>query len=326
MEMIYSPEKLINKKKDSIFVFLGGPIQGTTDWRSELPDIPGVTYINPRRKDLSDFNWDVQVEWETLGLRVSDIVLFWIPPMTEYDSSRDYAQTTRMELLENLARGKNVILGISPGIHASRYMEYKYEYYTGKKAHSTIEACIEEIRNATKPEHKRVYFTSDTHFSSDRALELSKRPFRDVEDMDLSMIERWNKVVKPWDVVYHLGDFGDFKWVDYLNGEIRFLPGNYEKDIDIKELDKYSFDVIYQYHEPVIYKDMLLGHEPCFVKSLESLDKKFCLFGHIHGRQKVKDFGFDVGVDANNFTPVSEEEVNFYREAIEKYYDKEVFI
>jgi calcineurin-like phosphoesterase family protein len=323
MEIIYSPEKLINKKKSSIFVFLGGPIQGTTDWRENLPEIPGVTYINPRRRDLTDFNWDAQVEWETLGLRVSDIVLFWIPPMTDPDPSRDYAQTTRMELLENLAREKTIVLGISPGIHASRYIEYKYTYYTGKKAHSTLEACIEEIKELCKPKERQVFFTSDTHFSSDRALELSKRPFRDVLDMDLSMIERWNKVVKPWDVVYHLGDFGDFKWLQYLNGKIRFLPGNYEKDITTFPDD---FEISYQYHEPVLYNSWLLGHEPSFVNSLESIDHDFCLFGHIHGRQKIKKFGLDVGVDANNFTPVSEEEVKFYKTAIEKYYDNEVFI
>lgn len=318
--MIYSPDKIINKKKDSIFVFLGGPIQGTTDWRKSMPDIPGITWINPRRENIGpDFDWNAQVEWETLGLRISDLVLFWIPPMTEADPSRDYAQTTRMEFMENLSRGKRIVLGISPGIHAKRYMEYKY----GKSAHETLEDCIEEIRALCKKEPKRVYFTSDTHFSSDRALELSKRPFKSVKEMDLTMIERWNGLVKPWDTIYHLGDFGDFKWVDYLNGNIHFLPGNYEKDIVIP--DNLAFDTVYQYHEPVLYNGWVLGHEPCFTKSLESLGS-FSLFGHIHGRQKIKRFGIDVGVDANNFTPVSEDDVKFYKEAIEKYYDEEVFV
>lgn len=33
------------------------------------------------------------------------------------------------------------------------------------------------------------------------------RPFADVRNMDESLIRAWNAVVKPDDVVYHLGDF-----------------------------------------------------------------------------------------------------------------------
>ena len=41
----------------------------------------------------------------------------------------------------------------------------------------------------------KIWFTSDTHFSSERTLELSKRPFRSVEEMDKILIENWNSVV-----------------------------------------------------------------------------------------------------------------------------------
>ena len=53
------------------------------------------------------------------------------------------------------------------------------------------------------------FYTADTHFS--HALMLSptacNRPFADVRDMDESLVRAWNSVVKPDDVVYHLGDF-----------------------------------------------------------------------------------------------------------------------
>lgn len=53
------------------------------------------------------------------------------------------------------------------------------------------------------------FYTADTHFS--HALMLSptacNRPFTDLRDMDESLIRAWNSVVKPDDVVYHLGDF-----------------------------------------------------------------------------------------------------------------------
>jgi calcineurin-like phosphoesterase family protein len=133
------------------------------------------------------------------------------------------------------------------------------------------------------------------------------------------MIERWNKVVSPYDTVYHLGDFGNLDMLKYLNGKIIFLKGNYEKDEE-----NLPFDEIVEYNTPIKLKlndkfEVSLVHRPL-------LHDGYTLFGHIHGRQKVKKFGLDVGVDCNNFTPVSKDEVLFYFNAIDKkYYDEDVF-
>ena len=51
----------------------------------------------------------------------------------------------------------------------------------------------------------------------------------------------------------------------------------------------------------------------------------FNLFGHIHGKQLVKKFGLDVGVDGHHFMPIDESVVEFYYNAITKYYDNNVF-
>ena len=67
---------------------------------------------------------------------------------------------------------------------------------------------------------------------------------------------------------------------------------------------------------------LVLAHEPLKIKETGGKG----LFGHIHGRQKIKTFGIDVGVDGNNFYPLSEDDVEFYLNAIRKgYYDKEVW-
>ena len=57
--------------------------------------------------------------------------------MTE-TPGRDYAQTTRMELLESLALGRKVILGIDSDIKASRYMHYKAKSYDLEHVHSSL--------------------------------------------------------------------------------------------------------------------------------------------------------------------------------------------
>ena len=57
-----------------------------------------------------------------------------------------------------------------------------------------------------------IFFTGDTHFAHRRIIELAKRPFTTVEEMDEVMIKRWNAVVTANDVVYHLGDLA---WTDH---------------------------------------------------------------------------------------------------------------
>lgn len=338
-KQITPPSSLIGGcRKDKTYVFLAGPIQGVHDWqREDIPDLgDDVVTLNPRRQGKFDY-WTEQVEWETRALRMSDFILFWVPPEDYHVEGRDYAQTTKIELMENLARGKNIVLGIDPSIHTRRYLVHKFEEYTGRKCHDNLADCITELK-AMMEERKlkeRIFFTSDTHFGSQRALELSKRPFRTVEEMDWTMIERWNNVVHPDAIVFHLGDFGNPEMAKYLNGSINVICGNYDDHdarADLREkcinilLDPPLNYISYSDDEGKSHK-LIMTHEPLKSKALVEQGKaEAALFGHIHGRQKIKKFGIDVGTDAHNFTPIGLGDVRFYLEAIRKgYYDEEVF-
>lgn len=196
-----------------------------------------------------------------------------------------------------------------------------------------------------------LYFTADTHFGSKRALELSKRPFSSVEEMDREMIKNWNKKVSANDTVFHLGDFGNTDVIDELPGTIYILYGNYERDIrpnfykyspKVKPLtsiyyninyyrlkmlngdkNKYEYDVLkslgLDYGNQLIIRIM---HKPSLHSDQEFL---FNLYGHIHGRQMIRRYGMDVGVDCHHFSPVSLDDVFFYWNAILNHYDNEVF-
>ena len=79
-----------------------------------------------------------------------------------------------------------------------------------------------------------IYFTSDTHFGHARIIELCARPFANVDEMNEALIQKWNAVVGPDDVVYHLGDFfmGPKETVllrKRLNGKIVLIKGNHDK-------------------------------------------------------------------------------------------------
>ncbi|GAA0092978.1 metallophosphoesterase [Paraclostridium bifermentans] len=175
----------------------------------------------------------------------------------------------------------------------------------------------------------KIWFTSDTHFGAERTLELSKRPFCSVEEMDEIIINNWNSVVKENDTVYHLGDFGDYSIVSRLNGRINLIFGNYERNdnIDIQQLKKYGFNEVYKDSQIRRLNDLLLvnmSHEPS--KAIKSNNEDmFNLFGHIHKLQMVRRYGLNVGMDCHNFYPIDVDEVMFYKTAIDKFYDEEVF-
>lgn len=171
-----------------------------------------------------------------------------------------------------------------------------------------------------------IFFTSDTHFGSKRTLKLSRRPFSSVSEMNMTLVENWNRVVGKDDLVYHLGDFGSLNTIKKLNGKVILSLGNYEKDLrnvitgrHLEEIGFYS--VVGSQIVNIDGKTFFLCHKPS-----QYNPRYFNLFGHIHKLQMVKRFGLNVGTDCHNFAPISLDDVLFYKEAIESYYDENVFM
>jgi calcineurin-like phosphoesterase family protein len=78
-----------------------------------------------------------------------------------------------------------------------------------------------------------VFVTADHHFGHANIIKFCGRPFADVREMDRVLVERWNAVVGPEDVVYHLGDFtltGSLSpWLERLQfGQLYFVPGGHD--------------------------------------------------------------------------------------------------
>ncbi len=163
----------------------------------------------------------------------------------------------------------------------------------------------------------QTWFTSDNHFGHRAIIIYCSRPFRDVEEMNRAMIERWNARVRPEDEVFHLGDFAltnrariaEFRRA--LNGRIVLILGNHDRSR--KAMLECGFDEV---HEVGIYSapgfgEVLLHHEPVFDYSTERFKLHGC--GHIHEKwasRTTPDGGLivNVGVDQNDYQPITFEE------------------
>lgn len=152
-----------------------------------------------------------------------------------------------------------------------------------------------------------VYFTSDTHFGDHRTLNIYKRPFASVAEMDAHMIAEWNRVVGSEDEVWHLGDFarklGDVPpLLERLNGRKHLLLGNNDPP-PIAELP--GWESVCDYREMELDERKLVLCHYAFRSWNGQHRGAINLHGHSHGRMKPLLRQFDVGVDPRGFRPVT---------------------
>jgi calcineurin-like phosphoesterase family protein len=189
-----------------------------------------------------------------------------------------------------------------------------------------------------------IYITSDTHFRHANIIKFCKRaPFYDPNDFDENGqwktknlkytksdtmtsvgISNWNSVVKPDDIVYHLGDlcWGKTDQVldilRRLNGEIRFIWGNHDDNLkqvagiidlysDLRNRIKFLGDYAKINVEGQI---IILSHYAMRVWD-QSHRGAWMLYGHSHGSldDDKNALSFDVGYDCHNLFPISFERI-----------------
>lgn len=185
---------------------------------------------------------------------------------------------------------------------------------------------------------EKLWLTSDTHFSHENIIKYCDRPFKDKDHMDEILINNWNEVVSKDDLVVHAGDFcwgGRGEWTHLLarlNGTIILVQGNHDRD---KNIPYNLFEKVYEGYLNMEVKDdkpqrITVCHFP-MLSWLQSHRGSWNLFGHWHSGSVRKPEGFtpedlevaeyakkeecnysklrltqyDIGVDNNNFYPIS---------------------
>ena len=160
-----------------------------------------------------------------------------------------------------------------------------------------------------------IWFTSDQHFFHKRIIEFANRPFSSVEEMNETLVENHNKVVKPTDKVYMLGDFsfgGSHETsiiAKRLNGHITFILGNHDDEKNLRCMNVFSSIHDYLELKKITRSPIALFHFPIDAWNAKHY-KAFHLQGHSHGTCDNTGLRrFDVGVDCWNMTPVNWESI-----------------
>lgn len=161
-----------------------------------------------------------------------------------------------------------------------------------------------------------VYFTSDEHYGHKNIIGYTNRPFKSVWEMNETLIENHNKLVKPNDEVYHLGDFAFRNHTEYLkrlNGKHYLIKGNHEGSdwknagfIWVKDVATIRV-CTRRLNE---YQDIFLSHYS-HRRWNRAHHSVWHLFGHSHGQLEDYFKSCDVGVDVPewNYSPVSVEQL-----------------
>lgn len=170
-----------------------------------------------------------------------------------------------------------------------------------------------------------LFFTADTHFYCPKAL-IHRPSFPNMESMNESLIHNWNEVVPEDGVVIHLGDLATHlpreiikDLVRRLNGTILLIKGNHD-DISLLRGVRFREETGLQIlgYTWTIWLDgikILLNHYPYLCYEGE-YDGVWQLFGHVHSGsvsdgfdiprlQYLLPFQYDVGVDGNDYRPIS---------------------
>lgn len=165
-----------------------------------------------------------------------------------------------------------------------------------------------------------IWFTSDQHFGHANIIKFCQRPFASTEEMREKLIDNFNSKVGKYDLTYHLGDmFWRKLQVDdcvnilkQLNGKHYYILGNHEEVFN--RSDSFKLCALFE----GILDVRMVNHEGKHIWASHYAHRSwpksghgsYHVFGHTHGA--LPDFGnsHDVGVDANNYYPVSFEELD----------------
>jgi len=156
------------------------------------------------------------------------------------------------------------------------------------------------------------YFASDYHWGHNNVLKYDNRPFETIEDHDKYIVECHNKIVRPNDHLWFLGDLslGDLKEAELMlrdmNGIKHFIKGNHDHEDTIRLYHRCG---IYHGEQLTIVIDgqkIILNHCRMYAWP-NSPHGSWNIHGHSHGTLDKVPWGksIDVGINIRDYYPLS---------------------
>lgn len=167
-----------------------------------------------------------------------------------------------------------------------------------------------------------IYLTSDFHFNHNKSFVFLERGFQSVDEMNKTLIENFNSIIKPNDDVYILGDcmlggaealekgLGLMSW---LKGKLHLIRGNHDSEYrwnaysslhNVIEKETSMFLKYGKYH-------FYLSHFPSLCSNYDDKGLKHStinLCGHTHTKDKFADADkgiiYHCEVDAHDNYPI----------------------
>lgn len=147
-----------------------------------------------------------------------------------------------------------------------------------------------------------IFFTADEHYGHSNIIKYCNRPFRNINEMNTALIDNHNSKVSQEDRVIHVGDFtlNNRKYaqeiIRQLNGTHTFILGSHDRWMNNKgtHIWKGKIDdvlIVACHYAMRVWPQSHFG--------------SWQVYGHSHGNLPSQGKQWDVGVDNNNFEPVS---------------------
>lgn len=181
----------------------------------------------------------------------------------------------------------------------------------------------------------KMWFTSDLHLGHININRLANRPFTSVEELNETLIERWNARVGVDDLVIIVGDIcmgkiaESLALVQRLNGDKHLVPGNHDRVWPGNKPEMVSkFEPAYAMVGLTVVRPQITVHfggrkwrvchfpafgdshgEDRYTEWRPIDDGQLLIHGHTHSQERIRGNQIHVGVDAWDFAPVSAEEI-----------------
>ncbi len=173
---------------------------------------------------------------------------------------------------------------------------------------------------------RNVYFTSDMHFCHENILKfepISRKRYKNIDDMDRRICKVWNSTVGSRDLVYVLGDIGMKHgqvikaYMATLNGEKILIKGNHDKYSNTWYRDAgfatvLSGAIIYLTNNMRVKLSHFPYDDPPFepFKEMPTREDMPLIHGHVHGKYTTNPVDRTINVSWDVWhRPVNRDEI-----------------